>query len=274
MGTASGTDRPSSTATTTPAPQSQRVAIVTGASRGLGLALVERLLRDGYLVIAACRRPTTVARFGELAAAHDGVTGGLVPVEFDITTDSDLDDFVVGVRAVLVDRGLAAVDLLINNAGTGTAPGRDPSQTEGPAEALSLTAVNYVLNLNLTVPVVLAGRMLPELAASGRGTIVNISSDLGSFGLAGEGKRGGAAYSISKTALNRASDWLASQPETLLSGTIVVAVHPGSVITDLGGPDAEITPDVAAANIISSITALTASPSGLLDAATGKLLPW
>lgn len=251
-----------------------RVALVTGASRGLGLALVEQLLGDGYVVIAACRKPDNVPRFQELARDNPHAFSRLVPIEFEINTDLDLNGFIAGVLAVLQDRGASAVDLLINNAGTGTAPGRDPSQTEGPGEQLSLTAVNFVLNINVSVPLVVAGRLLPQLAESDRGIIANISSDLGSFGLARADKRGGATYSVSKTALNRASAWLATAAETRAAGTIVVAVHPGSVITELGGPGAEISPTAAAENILRSLAGLSASPNGMLDAATGDVLPW
>ena len=136
-----------------------RVAIVTGASSGLGARFAQVLHAAGATVVVAARRAdrldTLVAELGERAHA----------VECDVTVDADCRRLVD--EAVAVGGGL---DILVNNAGT-TYPG--PAETEPPDE------FRRVIDVNLTSVFVLSQLAFEPLSASGHGSIVNIASVLG-----------------------------------------------------------------------------------------------
>ena len=136
-----------------------RVAIVTGASSGLGARFAQVLHAAGATVVVAARRAdrldALVAELGERAHA----------VECDVTVDADCRRLVD--EAVAVGGGL---DILVNNAGT-TYPG--PAETEPPDE------FRRVIDVNLTSVFVLSQLAFEPLSASGHGSIVNIASVLG-----------------------------------------------------------------------------------------------
>ena len=136
-----------------------RVAIVTGASSGLGARFAQVLHAAGATVVLAARRAdrldALVAELGERAHA----------VECDVTVDADCRRLVD--EAVAVGGGL---DVLVNNAGT-TYPG--PAETEPPDE------FRRVIDVNLTSVFVLSQLAFEPLRASGHGSIVNIASVLG-----------------------------------------------------------------------------------------------
>lgn len=134
-----------------------RSAVVTGASRGLGLRLAEALVAEGA-------RVGMVARSGDaLAAAVAAIGHAAEPLVCDVTDAASVDDAIT--RAVEVFGG---VDILVNNAAAGS-----PNRIESvdPATLVREIAVNLV------APMLTARAVIPHMRAAGRGDIVNISSE-------------------------------------------------------------------------------------------------
>jgi NAD(P)-dependent dehydrogenase (short-subunit alcohol dehydrogenase family) len=184
-----------------------RVAVVTGASSGLGEGFARTLAAAGATVVAAARRAD---RLGALA---DEVPG-LVPVECDVTDATD--------RSRLVEVATAingGIDVLVNNAGKAGPP---DALTESAEEFDSILAVNLTAGFHLSVAVVAA---LPE----GRGaSVVNISSVVG---LVSTAPIGGAGYAASKAAVIGTTRELAGQWGR--RGVRVNAIVPGWFDTEM-----------------------------------------
>jgi NAD(P)-dependent dehydrogenase (short-subunit alcohol dehydrogenase family) len=184
-----------------------RVAVVTGASSGLGEGFARTLAEAGATVVAAARRAD---RLETLAAE----VPGLVPVVCDITAAED--------RARLVETAAAingGIDVLVNNAGK---PGPPDALTESADEFDSILEVNLSSGFHLSVATVKA---LPE----GRGaSIINISSVVG---LVSTAPIGGAGYAASKSAVIGTSRELAGQWGR--RGVRVNAIVPGWFDTEM-----------------------------------------
>lgn len=153
-----------------------RVAIVTGASSGLGASVAHALASLGARVAVVARRHD---RLAELAKRIDGMA---------VTCDlSDLDRIGSVVPAVV--EGLGPPEILVNAAGN--------MFTTERAESEPLDAVRRTMDLNLLAPLLLAQAVFPHMRAVGRGTIVNISSISGRVGIPGIPQ---ASYAASKAA--------------------------------------------------------------------------
>jgi NAD(P)-dependent dehydrogenase (short-subunit alcohol dehydrogenase family) len=166
---------------------SGRVAIVTGASSGLGAAVASTLASAGARVALVARREE---RLVGLAAE----VGGLA-VRCDLTDDAD--------RCTVVPRvvdGLGAPEILVNVAG-------DILSLE-PAERESLEMIRTTVELNLVAPFRLAQEVFPHFVASGGGSVVNVSSISGHVGIPGLPQ---ASYAASKTGLSGLTRELAVQ---------------------------------------------------------------
>lgn len=165
----------------------KRVAIVTGASRGLGLELTKRLLADGWHVIADARGANDLR--GALASSDDRATA----VAGDVTDPAHR------TRLVAMARERGQLGLLVNNASSlGTTPLPE-------LQRYSVDDLREVYETNVFAPLALIQACLPALRASG-GAIVNISSDA-----AVEGYSGWGGYGSSKAALEQLSRVLAEE---------------------------------------------------------------
>ncbi|MEV4342950.1 SDR family NAD(P)-dependent oxidoreductase [Actinoplanes sp. NPDC049596] len=193
-----------------------RLAVVTGAGRGLGAALADHLTGQGWEVVACARTP---APGRVVQDVRDPVSPALL--------------------AAVGDR---PVDALINNAGVG-APARPLAETD-PRSLLD------TVDVNVAGPLRLAQALLPGLLAAPAPLIVNVSSRLGSLTAQAAGafadRRTSYAYRISKAAQNMLTIALATE----LAGRVRCwAVHPGALTTTMAGPDATTPPSVAAARL-------------------------
>ncbi|HKG49010.1 MAG TPA: SDR family oxidoreductase [Actinomycetales bacterium] len=183
-----------------------RTAIVTGASRGLGLALTGRLVGAGWHVVGDARDGDRLAA-AFAAFPADGVT--VVP--------GDLREVAHRAALVAAAAGRGGIDLLVNNASSlGASP--QPRLADLPADVLT-----DVLAVNTVAPLDLLRRALPYLIGS-RGCVLNVSSDA-----AVEAYEGWGAYAASKAALDQLSAVLAVEHPALG----VYAVDPGDMATDL-----------------------------------------
>ena len=201
-----------------------RVAIVTGASRGIGKALALGLSARGAAVVCAARTVTADPGGlpGTIHATVDAIEragGRALAVRCDVGFADDL-------RA-LVDRTLerfGRVDVLVNNA---MAP------TRGLFDALSLEAWDESMTANVRSLFLLAKLVVPPMAAQGGGSIINISSGGADHAAAAAMPPGFLAYSVAKAAMERFTTALA--PEVAARGIAVNALRPGAVKTELAG---------------------------------------
>jgi NAD(P)-dependent dehydrogenase (short-subunit alcohol dehydrogenase family) len=186
----------------------RKVALVTGASRGIGAEIARQLAEDhDFVVFAGARDPDDVA---------DGER--IIPIELDVT---DQDEIYAALETIGSDPG--HLDALVNNAGVYGDP-------VGAAE-YDLDRAHEVLEVNTFGPWRLIEAFLPLLHRSEDPRIVNVSSGAGQLSDMNGGR---GAYRVSKTALNALTKTLAWDEE----GIKINAMCPGWVRTDMGGSGA------------------------------------
>jgi len=245
-------------------PSENKVAVVTGATRGIGFETARQLGQKGVTVIVGGRTQQ------EAQAAADKLVAENIqayPVTLDITRDADRK-----VAARFVAEKFGHLDILINNAGIGGEGGLlNPHTVETSTEEFQL-----VFGTNLFSVVATTREFLPLLKKSPAGRIVNLSSILGSLTLQAMPQSPIApfkafAYNASKTALNQFTIHLAAE----LQGTNIKvnSAHPGWVKTELGTQHAQL--DIADGAKTSVELALLGNdgPSGKFIH-MGKELPW
>jgi len=240
--------------------KSDRHCLVTGANRGLGLEFVRQLLTRGTRVVAACRHPGRAAALNLLAGEHPG---RLHVLPLDVTQGRSRDELLRELPLVLDG---ARLDLLVNNAGVLHGGERFGQVAEADLETS--------LRTNATGPFLLTQALAPLLAdaADGRSgaVVANISSEIGS--LAGRREFRTPSYAIGKAAQNMGTALLARALAP--RGIRVVALHPGWVRTDMGGPQASQAVDAAVAALLRVIDGLGADDSGRFYDGEGRQLPW
>lgn len=229
------------------AADSKGTVLITGANRGIGLALAEHFTDAGFKVIGTARKPEQANELME--------TGALVE-QLDVTDQESVD----ALAQRLAD---TPIDILINNAGI---KGSD----EKDLASLSVENMAWVLNVNTLGPVRVMKALFPNVQSSGRKTVVNISSTMGSI----ERNTWGccAAYRASKTALNSINKTFAV--DFGKQGVTFVVMHPGYVQTDMNEGQGNITPDQSAAGLMDVITGLDMSDNGKFYDWQGNELPW
>lgn len=223
-----------------------RTALVSGANRGIGFAVVRQLARLGVLAVIGARDPND----GVVAAEQLKSEGLECPVvRLDVTREGDAEAAVAEVI-----RLYGRLDVLVNNAavlidGPG---GFNASLFDLKAETLRQT-----FEVNLIGPVRLIQAAAPLMRKEGYGRIVNVSSGAGQLA---DMRSGYPAYRMSKTALNALTRIAAAE---LGGGNIKVnALCPGWVRTDMGGPEAERTPDEGADTAVWLATLPDDGPTG------------
>jgi NAD(P)-dependent dehydrogenase (short-subunit alcohol dehydrogenase family) len=220
----------------------QRIALVSGASRGIGREIARQLADDhGFLVLAGARDPKKV-----------DLEGSVVPVELDVADPASVE---AARKRIESDPG--RLDVLVNNAGVG-GPYKSAAKTD-------LDDAHEVLETNLFGAWRLAQATLPLLRASDDPRIVNISSGMGQLDEMGGGA---AAYRISKTALNALTRNLAADEP----GVRVNSICPGWVRTDMGGSGASRSVEEGADTAVWLATAEDAPSAGFFR--DREAIPW
>ena len=212
--------------------------LITGANRGVGLELVKHYAACGDEVLACCRNP-------HAADALRKIDGDVKPIELQVTEAAS-------VAALAAKLAGQTVDILINNAGT-----LGPDYPDQTAYTMDFEGFAETLAVNTIAPVRVMQALLPQLRTSNDPKVVNITSQMGAIGL---DMTMGFAYCSSKAALNKFMKLAAI--ELGKEGIHVCLIHPGWVQTDMGGPQADITPAESARGIAQTITQLDADTNG------------
>jgi NAD(P)-dependent dehydrogenase (short-subunit alcohol dehydrogenase family) len=222
--------------------------LITGANRGIGLALTRAFLAHGDNVIATQRSAKKTGALAELKAEGKP----LETIVLDVASEES-----VG-KAAQALRG-RKIDILVNNAAVLNGYGRVESGEHDEA------AWRDVLMTNVAGSYMVAEHFLPNLKAAKPSRLIFITSSMSSLSEAG----GGAyPYRASKAAVNSLARNLAHDLKTF--GIAVAAFDPGWVKTDMGGPDASITAETSAAGLLKRILALGPATTGAIEEYSGK----
>src|SRR6266850_11479 len=220
------------------------VVLVTGAGRGIGLEFARQYGAEGWRVIACCRKPQAAT---ELAKTAKDSNGQVTAHALDVVDHRAIDQ-------LSKEFARTPIDVLINNAGIGANQKFGESNYELWQEAF---------RVNTLGPMKVAEAFVQQVAASGEKKIVTLSSIMGSIG---DNKLGSYyGYRSTKAAANAVMRSMAIDLKRL--GIIAVALHPGWVKTDMGGPHANL--DVA-----TSVKGLRRVIAGLKRDDTGRFLSY
>jgi short-subunit dehydrogenase len=186
------------------------VALVTGASTGIGASLAAMLAAEGARVVLAARRGQELDRVAE-GIRRDG--GTAVPIVTDLADDNSLARLLAQTRSEL-----GSIDVLVNNAGYAVWK---------PLETTTMAEWDHTFAVNVRATAYLCGAVLPDMQASGFGRIVNISSEAGVAIVPGL-----AAYCVSKHAVRALTEVI--QDGNHDNGIKAWVICPGFVDTDMG----------------------------------------
>jgi NAD(P)-dependent dehydrogenase (short-subunit alcohol dehydrogenase family) len=220
-----------------------RVALVTGANRGIGLEVCRQLAARGFHVVLTARHQEDAERAaGTIRAAG---TGSVIPARLDVTDAAS-----IGALADDLSGRRLSVDVLVNNAGILV------NEDDGALE-MTTHDVRATLETNVIGAIAVSQAFVPGMIERGYGRVVNVSSEAGQLASM---ETYAPAYSISKAALNAFTRQLAG--ETRGTDVLVNSACPGWVRTDMGGPGAPKSVEEGADTIIWLATLAASSPTG------------
>ncbi|RAI42078.1 SDR family oxidoreductase [Rhodoplanes roseus] len=225
--------------------------LITGASRGIGLGLVERLAARGDSVLACARDPAAP----DLAALAARSEGRVSVHRLDVGDADSLAELAASLDG-------QPIDVLVNNAGV-----RGPRR-QGALD-MDFAGFAETLAINTLAPLRVAQALLPNLRAGERPRLVTISSRMGQLTAPSTGD---VAYRTSKAAVNKVMQLLAAELRPM--GITVVVVHPGWVQTAMGGKAAALTVDQSTRGLIGVIDGLTIDKTGGFFNYDGTPLAW
>lgn len=219
--------------------------LITGVSKGIGLALTTEALQKGHHVFGVARKPDESKELMQLQKEYKTLT----IIGLDLTNDDAQEKLNKALKAT--DK----IDILINNAGM-------------LENASTKEAFMKSFELNSYVPFMVVETILPKLKAASMPKIVHITSTMGS--IADNTSGGYYAYRSSKSALNMIHKSLTVDHSWLTSAVI----HPGWVQTRMGGESAPTSVEVSGKGIWKVVDGLTAADTGCFKDYQGKNLPW
>jgi NAD(P)-dependent dehydrogenase (short-subunit alcohol dehydrogenase family) len=237
-----------------------KVALITGANKGIGKEIARQLGLLGYAVVLTARdQEAGTKAVDELVAA--GCDAYTIPLE--VTNAEDITNLVK-----YLEKNFGKLDILVNNAGIALEWDGNPTNTD---------KIRRTLEVNLIAPYAITEALVPLLSLSDDARVINQSSQLGSIDTAENMWKHVSTfmtvgYATSKAGLNMLTQ---IQSKTLgIKGIAVAAAHPGWVKTDLGSDAAPMEVDEGANTVVSLVTiARTQFPHGQL-VHKGNRIPW
>jgi NAD(P)-dependent dehydrogenase (short-subunit alcohol dehydrogenase family) len=234
----------------------KKIYMITGANRGIGLALTKITLAQGHQILATSRYRTEEEE-GELKDLSQHYPGQLIHLWMDVTSDTSVKECFQAIRK----KGISIIDVLINNAGV---YGKDQDHLL----KLSVQQMLNTFQVNTLGPMRVLQEGLPFLLKSSLGKMVSMSSQMGSID---DNRSGGSFdYRISKAALNMFHKNLSIEFPQLVS----LVLHPGWVKTRMGGDQAPLSPGESAAGLYEVIEKSQLKDSGKFINYQGKVIPW
>jgi NAD(P)-dependent dehydrogenase (short-subunit alcohol dehydrogenase family) len=232
------------------ADEDRRIALVTGANRGIGFEIARQLAQKNIEVLVASRDLKVGAEAADQLAA-EGLSAR--PVQLDVNQARSIEAAVGKIRD-----GYGRLDILVNNAGI---------QIDAQSDILELDPVIFqnTLETNALGPLLLSQACVPIMKQNGYGRIVNMSSTLGALAEIASPESAYAevlvpAYRLSKTLLNGITVLLAKQLRN--TNILVNSACPGWVRTDMGGSAAPLTPEQGAETPVWLATLPDDGPTG------------
>ena len=222
----------------------QRVAVVTGGNRGIGLEICRQLGRRGGIRVFLTARNETKGNAAAKKLRDEGLEIEFYPL--DVTIEQEINTF-----AGWLEGTCKRCDILVNNAGIVADPRGSRFLDSRPA------AYRQTLDTNFFGPLLLSQALVPLMKKNRYGRIVNVSSGQGQLSDMGAGT---PAYRVSKTALNALTRVLAAESKG--SGILVNSMCPGWVRTDMGGPGAPRTVEQGADTAVWLATLPDDGPNG------------
>ena len=226
--------------------------LITGTNRGIGLEFVKHYIKNNEKVIATCRNRNSAKDLLEL----ENTTNNLSLVELDVSNPNSINNFTSKIAGL-------PIDTFISNAGVS-----GPKNIEfGNFDAKEWLDV---FNINTIAPLIITQKILKNLRLGKDKKLAFISSKVGSIE---DNTSGGMyIYRTSKTALNQVIKSLSIDFKE--DNFIVVALHPGWVQTNMGGPNALIDTKTSVKGLIEVIDNLTPKNSGKFYNYDGSPIPW
>jgi NAD(P)-dependent dehydrogenase (short-subunit alcohol dehydrogenase family) len=230
-----------------------KAILITGANRGLGFEFARQYVTDGWRVCAACRNPATASELRRLAQDRGG---RLNLVAMDVTDAESVKNAAAQLKG-------ATLDVLINCAGIAGVPAQKTGNIDYESWA-------QVLNVNTMGPLRVLESFSDHIAGSEQKLVVTITSGMGS--LADNNSGGSIAYRSSKAAVNMVMRSAAI--DLAPRGITCVLVNPGWVKTDMGGPEAPLSPQESVTTMRRLIETFGPDQSGKFYNYDGRQYPW
>jgi NAD(P)-dependent dehydrogenase (short-subunit alcohol dehydrogenase family) len=223
--------------------------LVTGANRGIGLAMAMEIVARGDRVIATVRDPFRVPEFLKTAPAKQ-----LMVIGMDVGDANSVARAAASVKEPL--------DVLINNAGI------SPKGPQGPLD-MDYGVFAETLAINTMAPLRVSNAFLPHLKQAKNPRILTVSSQMGASVYSGADR---LAYRVSKAAVNKTMQVLAEALKP--QGVTVAVIHPGWVRTDMGGSSADLSPEESARGCLDVASGMTLADAGKFFRWDGTIHPW
>ncbi|KAI8991375.1 hypothetical protein BDF20DRAFT_967463 [Mycotypha africana] len=237
-----------------------KVVVVAGASRGIGLEFVKQISATNNVIFAGARNPSQAKELQDLAKKCENVH----PITLDICDDDSIKKAVEEVS----QKAPQGIDVLINTAGI-AGPLDNATQTtrEDYMSTFNTNVVSIARNISFFLP------LLQKRGKDHVKKILNISSEFGSLHhRETSGANNMAAYGVSKAALNMMTEIVANELKN--DNFVVYLGHPGWVATDMGGKDAALQPQDSVRGLLKVLNDVTVKDNGKFYDWQGKEMKW